>query len=170
MSNSQAGANAAANNWLATQQRARMIKELSAATPPLEQLKVVGKWTLVTIRQGALTASGVDRGLVDAGIDDIQGLADFMSNPLEAQKEYGITTEQALRLGESLAVLLPVYGTPIGLYEALSGESLLGRDLGVVERFFVGAAALVPTALRFTGRSRRQPLSLGRWPADWRSA
>jgi filamentous hemagglutinin len=60
------------------------------------------------------------------------------------EKRSGLTTEQAVRLGESLAALLPVYGTPIGLYQAISGKSLSGEDLTTAERFFNGAAAAVP--------------------------
>jgi filamentous hemagglutinin len=49
-----------------------------------------------------------------------------------------------MRLGENIASLLPVYGTPIALYQAISGESLSGENLTTVERFFNGVAAAVP--------------------------
>jgi hypothetical protein len=43
-----------------------------------------------------------------------------------------------------VAALLPVYGTPIAAYQAISGKSLSGQDLGTAERFFNGVAAAVP--------------------------
>ncbi|MDA7418214.1 DUF637 domain-containing protein [Xenophilus arseniciresistens] len=79
----QAGANAAANNWLATQQRAQMRREMEAANSALEKLKIMGKWVAVSGMQDALTTSGVGKGLLEAGISDVQGLAQFLANPLE---------------------------------------------------------------------------------------
>jgi filamentous hemagglutinin len=37
-----------------------------------------------------------------------------------------------------------VYGTPIALYQAISGQSLTGNDLSTTERYFNGIAAAVP--------------------------
>ncbi|GAA4346844.1 hypothetical protein GCM10023165_31650 [Variovorax defluvii] len=101
---SEAGANAAANNWLATQQRARMARELNEAKTALDQLKVMGRWTLVSAKQDALTASGVGKGLVDAGISDIQGLADFLANPvqgLNGLKQIITSPEARQQLGDA---------------------------------------------------------------------
>ena len=55
-----------------------------------------------------------------------------------------LTTAQALQLGEALAALLPVYGTPIAAYQAITGQSLTGQDLSTAERFFNGVAAVLP--------------------------
>ncbi len=55
-----------------------------------------------------------------------------------------LTTEQAVQFGESVAALLPVYGTPIALYQAITGESLTGQDLSTAERVLNTAAAALP--------------------------
>jgi filamentous hemagglutinin len=47
-------------------------------------------------------------------------------------------------LGENIAALLPFYGTPIALYQAIGGQSLTGTDLSTTERFFNGVAAAIP--------------------------
>ena len=59
-------------------------------------------------------------------------------------KNSKLTTEQAVQLGETLAALLPVYGTPIALYQAVSGNSLTGKELGTAERVLNVAAAALP--------------------------
>jgi Possible hemagglutinin (DUF637) len=56
----------------------------------------------------------------------------------------GLTTAQAVQMGEMLATLLPVYGSPIALYQAISGQSLTGNDLTTTERFFNGIAGAIP--------------------------
>jgi filamentous hemagglutinin len=133
---SQAGANAAANNWLATQQRERMAKELSAAKTPLDQLKVMGKWTLVTAKQDALTASGVGKGLLDSGISDIQGLADFLSNPiegLEGLKQIITSPEARQQLGDSVFRELDAKIDRMKTALEVGGDQnaeQLGKDLG----------------------------------------
>ena len=78
---------------------------------------------------------------------------DLLMNKLETAgtlteigKNSKLTTEQAITLGENVAALLPVYGTPIALYQAISAESLSGSTLSNAERFFNGVAAAVPLA------------------------
>ena len=69
-----------------------------------------------------------------------------------------LTTEQAVLFGETAALLLPVYGTPLALYQAISGESPTGRELGAAERFFsglAGAAGVGSTAYAFFNRLAR---------------
>ncbi len=133
---SEAGANAAANNWLAAQQRTRMAKESSAAKTPLEQLKVMGRWTLVSAKQDALTASGVGKGLVDSGISDIQGLADFLSNPVEGLnglKQIITSPEARQQLGASVFVELDAKIDRMKTALELGGDQnaeQLGKDLG----------------------------------------
>lgn len=77
-----AATTATENNWLATQQVVQMKKELQAADGVLEQLKVRGKWGYVSAKQDVLTATGVGKGLAEAGWNDIQGLAEFLSDPI----------------------------------------------------------------------------------------
>lgn len=66
------------------------------------------------------------------------------ANLIAIDRNSALTTDQAVRLSESLQLLLPVYGTATGLYMAATGESLSGRELSNVERFFSGLAAAVP--------------------------
>ncbi len=56
-----------------------------------------------------------------------------------------LTTEQALKLGEVLASLHPLYGTPIALYQAISGQGIATQaELNAAERFFTAVAAALP--------------------------
>lgn len=71
------------NNWLATQQIVQMKKELKAAQSTLDELKVLGKWGYISTKQDALTTSGVGRGLVESGWNDVKGLAEFLSDPIK---------------------------------------------------------------------------------------
>ena len=83
-------------------------------------------------------------------------LADFRRIDLQMQKleaagnlteiasKTTLTTAQAITLGENIAALLPFYGTPIALYQAIGGQSLTGTDLSTTERFFNGVAAAIP--------------------------
>ena len=77
---------------------------------------------------------------IDAQMQKLESAAQL----LETQKRSGLTTEQAVVLGENIAALLPVYGGAIALYQAMTGESLSGKDLTAIERFFNGVAAAVP--------------------------
>ncbi|WP_194945684.1 hypothetical protein [Limnohabitans sp. DM1] len=77
-------------------------------------------------------------------IDQQMAKLEVAGNLAAISQNSKLTTEQALQLGETVAALLPVYGTPIALYQAISGKSLSGQDLSTVERFFNGAAAAIP--------------------------
>ncbi|MEN5182085.1 hemagglutinin repeat-containing protein [Comamonas testosteroni] len=77
-------------------------------------------------------------------IDQQMAQLDRAGTLVEVANHSRLTTEQALQLGNMVAALLPLYGTPIALYQAISGESLTGQDLGAAERFFNGLAAVLP--------------------------
>ncbi|MGI4780068.1 MAG: filamentous hemagglutinin N-terminal domain-containing protein [Janthinobacterium lividum] len=133
---SQAAANTAANNWLATQQQAQMKKEMDAAKTAGDKLQVFGKWVLVSGRQDALTASGIGKGLVDAGISDVQGLAQFLANPVEGlrglQQIIG-SPEARQQLGDSAFAELDAKVARMQAAVAVGGDQnaeQLGRDLG----------------------------------------
>ncbi|VTU29278.1 hypothetical protein H4CHR_02372 [Variovorax sp. PBS-H4] len=124
---SQAGSNAAANNYLSHSPFANVRGIVATENARL------------AARCGAdCTQADFDR--IDAQMQQLDRAAQLV----ELSRHSGLTTEQALRLGENIASLLPVYGTPIALYQALTGESLTGQNLTTVERFFNGVAAAVP--------------------------
>ncbi len=66
-------------------------------------------------------------------------------NLIEIGQRSTLTTQQALQLGETLASLLPVYGTPVALYQAITGKGIATQtDLTAAERLFNGLAAAIP--------------------------
>jgi hypothetical protein len=75
------GVNAAENNWLATRQKAQLVTELNAANNALDKAKVLGKYALISGKQDVLTVAGVGKGLAESGWSDIQGMAEFLSDP-----------------------------------------------------------------------------------------
>jgi hypothetical protein len=79
--NSAAGA-AVDNNWLATQQLVQAEKEYSEADL-VGKTKVVAKWAYIYQKQEVLTRFGIGKGLVQAGWGDVEGLAQFLLNPVD---------------------------------------------------------------------------------------
>jgi filamentous hemagglutinin len=77
-------------------------------------------------------------------IDQQMAKLEVAGNLTAISQNSKLSTAQALQLGDALAALLPVYGSPIAAYQAISGKSLSGQDLGTAERFFNGVAAAVP--------------------------
>lgn len=132
----QAGANAAANNWLATKQRAQAKQELAAAKTPLEALQVAGKWAAVGVKQDVLTASGVGLGLAESGINDIEGMATFLANPVEGFngiKQLINSPEAREQFGDSVFRELDAKIDRMQLALAEGGDQSalqLGKDLG----------------------------------------
>nr|WP_240314630.1 DUF637 domain-containing protein [Xylella taiwanensis] len=93
------------NNWLATQQNAQMNQELAAANGLLESLQVAAKWGSIYARQEGLTGVGLVKGLAESGLSDIQGLVQFLSNPmagLRGLKELITNREVRQQLGDSV--------------------------------------------------------------------
>ncbi|NIE75374.1 filamentous hemagglutinin N-terminal domain-containing protein [Pantoea sp. Ap-967] len=78
-----AAAGAVDNNWLATQQLVQAKKELKEAQGRIAELKVIAKWAFISRKQDLLTQTGVGAGLLQAGFDDIKGLADFIMHPID---------------------------------------------------------------------------------------
>ncbi|WP_158272886.1 hemagglutinin repeat-containing protein [Limnohabitans sp. T6-5] len=77
-------------------------------------------------------------------IDQQMAKLEVAGNLAAISQNSKLTTAQAMQLGEAVAALLPVYGTPIAAYQAITGQSLTGQDLSTAERFFNGVAAAVP--------------------------
>ncbi|WP_434428428.1 VENN motif pre-toxin domain-containing protein [Xylella fastidiosa] len=93
------------NNWLATQQVVQMKKDISAAKNNLEMLKVIAKWGGIYTKQEVLTTVGLVNGLGEAGINDIKGMLEFLSDPvagLKALKELIVNPEVRQQLGDSV--------------------------------------------------------------------
>ncbi|ALR05210.1 DUF769 domain-containing protein [Xylella fastidiosa] len=93
------------NNWLATQQVIQMKKDISDAKNNLEMLKVIGKWGGIYTKQEGLTTVGLMNGLGEAGINDIKGMLEFLSDPiagLKGLKELIVNPEVRQQLGDSV--------------------------------------------------------------------
>nr|WP_223472662.1 MULTISPECIES: hemagglutinin repeat-containing protein [unclassified Pseudomonas] len=73
------------NNWLATQQLVQAEKEYSEADL-VGKAKVVAKWAYIYQKQEVLTRFGIGKGLAQAGWSDVEGLAQFLLNPVEGIK------------------------------------------------------------------------------------
>ncbi|MBC3346496.1 hemagglutinin repeat-containing protein [Pseudomonas sp. SWRI196] len=82
--NTAAGA-AVDNNWLATQQLVQAEKEYAEADLG-GKAKVVAKWAYIYQKQEVLTRFGIGKGLAQAGWSDVEGLAQFLLNPVEGIK------------------------------------------------------------------------------------
>ena len=63
-----------------------------------------------------------------------------------------LTPEQTLKLGDMLTSLLPLYGSPAALYQAVTGQGLSGQPLGTAERWLMGIAAAIPAGSVIYGK------------------
>ena len=79
--NSAAGA-AVDNNWLATQQLVQLKKEYEEADGVIEKAQVLGKWGYISSKQDVLTQFGLGKGLVQSGWSDVEGMAQFLADPM----------------------------------------------------------------------------------------
>lgn len=160
---SQAGGNAAANNWLATRQKAQMEKELKAASSALDKARVMGTWTYTSAKQDALTASGIGKGLADSGWSDVKGITEFLLNPLaglNGLKQIIASEDIRQQLGDAafkqLDAKIERMKTALDVGGDQNAEQL-GRDLGglvwQVGSVVTGAAGLAKggVALAQTG-------------------
>lgn len=133
---STAAATAVDNNWLATQQRVQMNKELDAAEGMIEYLKVQGKWFYISREQDVITTAGVGKGLILAGWSDIEGLAGFLSDPiagLKGLKDIVSNPEVRKQIGDSLVAEFDakISRMETALEVGGTGQALqFGEDLG----------------------------------------
>ncbi|MGN5479988.1 hypothetical protein ACTMU2_33615 [Cupriavidus basilensis] len=49
-----------------------------------------------------------------------------------------LTPEQTLKLADTLSNLLPYYGSAAMLYQAVTGQTLSGQELGTADRWLSG--------------------------------
>ena len=91
-------------------------------------------------------ACGTNCTLADYRRIDLQMLKlETAGNLTEIASKTTLTTDQAIRLGENIAALLPFYGTPIAFYQAATGKTIItNEDLSTAERVLNVAAAAIP--------------------------
>ncbi|CAM3889789.1 hemagglutinin repeat-containing protein [Ectopseudomonas alcaliphila] len=126
------------NNWLASQQIVQMNKELEAADGTLETLKVLAKWGYVSRRQDVLTSVGIGKGLAESGWNDIEGLAQFLSDPiagLSGLKQLISSPDARQELGDSVFRELDAKIDRMTIALEHGGDQnaeQLGKDLGAL--------------------------------------
>ncbi|KAF9368220.1 hypothetical protein CPC16_005573, partial [Podila verticillata] len=97
------------NNWLATEQKALIQKELEACKDDFVCKTLTElKWTGVVVKQDALTMAGLISGLAEAGWHDAEGLVEFfkgLPNSLEGLASL-VNKEVRDQIGEAIAAEL----------------------------------------------------------------
>lgn len=63
-----------------------------------------------------------------------------------------LTPEQALRLADTLSNLLPYYGSAAMLYQAVTGQTLSGQELGTADRWLSGILGAIPAGAAAYGK------------------
>lgn len=128
---------AAQNNWLATEQRVQMQKDLVACNGNLGcQLQTNAKWFAVSGKQDLLTAGGVWKGLNEAAVIDAAGLVRFASDPVAALKGLqALVDDPQVRaaLGDQIVSSLKTRIASMDNALTVGGDAnaeQLGRDLG----------------------------------------
>ena len=128
------------NNWLATQQIVQMQKELEEAKSEglLTQLQVYAKWAGISAKQDVLTAGGMRLGLSEGGLQDIEGLAQFLAHPIEGLQGLASVVNNPdvrARLGEEAtkSLLASIDRMTLALETGGDDQAVqLGRDLGLL--------------------------------------
>jgi filamentous hemagglutinin len=124
------------NNWLATQQWIQANKEISEAKGAIAKLAATAKWAGISVKQDVLTTSGIGQGLVEAGVQDVEGLTQFMTHPIEGLKgmaEAVSNPDVRNALGETAYKSLMDSIGRMGTALETGGDDQavqLGRDLG----------------------------------------
>ncbi|MCA8097615.1 hemagglutinin repeat-containing protein [Burkholderia contaminans] len=128
---------AAQNNWLATEQRVQMQKDLVACNGNLGcQLQTNAKWFAVSGKQDLLTAGGVWKGLNEAAVIDAAGLVRFASDPVAALKGLqALVDDPQVRAALGDQIVSSLKTRIAGMDNALTvggdaNAEQLGRDLG----------------------------------------
>ena len=126
------------NNWLSTQQFVQAKKELEEAQGTLAKAIVTAKWFGTSVRQDALTAGGIGLGIAESGLQDIRGLAEFLSDPLTGLQGIASvvsSSEVRAQLGEEVTASLLGSIDRMKLALEVGGDDhavQLGRDLGAL--------------------------------------
>ncbi|MBR8302342.1 hemagglutinin repeat-containing protein [Burkholderia dolosa] len=128
---------AAQNNWLATEQRVQMQKDLVACNGNLGcQLQTNAKWFAASGKQDLLTAGGVWKGLNEAALIDAAGLIRFASDPVAGLKGLQALVEDPqvrAALGDQIVTSLKTRIASMDNALTVGGDAnaeQFGRDLG----------------------------------------
>ena len=124
------------NNWLATQQIVQAAKEINEAKNPLEALKIIGKWQLISGRQDLLTGTGFAKGFTDgmagSGLGTLDSAIVFLRDPAAswaAVSEFASSKEAFKQLGAVAYAALQSQVSQVG--EALEkGGDANAENLG----------------------------------------
>lgn len=144
------------NNWLATQQYVQAQKEIEAAKSEglMEQAKVAAKWAATSVKQDVLTAGGIGLGLAESGLQDIEGLAEFLADPVAGlQGLASVVSDSKVReqLGEAATASLLGSIDRMTLALETGGDDQavqLGRDLGTLIYTVAGVVTAVGGAAK----------------------
>ncbi|WP_460163496.1 hemagglutinin repeat-containing protein [Pseudomonas sp. S2_F03] len=128
------------NNWLATQQIVQMQKELEEAKSKglIAQALVYAKWIGVSAKQDILTVGGLRQGLSEGGMQDIEGMAQFLAHPIDGLSGLAsAVSDPAVRakLGDAATDSLLASIDRMKLAFETGGDDQavqLGRDLGLL--------------------------------------
>ncbi|WP_443115240.1 hemagglutinin repeat-containing protein [Herbaspirillum seropedicae] len=126
------------NNWLASQQIVQMNKELSEASTLLDKLKIQAKWAGTSMKQDALTLTGVGKGLAESGWEDVKGVSEFMMHPIDGLngiKQVISSSEARKALGEAMYGELNAKIERMKLALDQGGDQnaeQLGKDIGAL--------------------------------------
>ncbi|TWC49163.1 filamentous hemagglutinin [Pseudomonas sp. SJZ080] len=128
------------NNWLATQQVVQAQKELEEAKSEglIAQAQVIAKWAGTSVKQDALTTGGIGLGIAEAGLQDVEGLSQFLAHPIEGlQGLASAVNDPAVRsqLGEAAtaSLLASIDRMTLALETGGDDQAIqLGRDLGML--------------------------------------
>jgi filamentous hemagglutinin len=67
-------------------------------------------------------------------------------------KMSNLTPEQTLKLADTLSNLLPYYGSAAMLYQAVTGQTLSGQELGAADRWLSGILGAIPVGAAAYGK------------------
>ncbi|WP_081791037.1 hemagglutinin repeat-containing protein [Pseudomonas umsongensis] len=128
------------NNWLATQQYVQAQRELEEAKSEglIAQAQVIAKWAGISLKQDALTTGGIGLGIAEAGLQDVEGLSQFLANPIEGLQGLASAVNNPdvrARLGEEAtkSLLASIDRMTLALETGGDDQAVqLGRDLGLL--------------------------------------
>jgi len=126
------------NNWLASQQIVQYNKEMGEAKTLSEKLKVQAKWSYTSMKQDAITLTGIGKGLAESGWSDVKGLSDFMLHPIDGLnglKQIFSSSEARSALGDTLYAELNAKIERMKLALEQGGDQnaeQFGKDIGAL--------------------------------------
>ncbi len=126
------------NNWLATQQLVQAHKEMDEAVGLVAKAAVLAKWSGVSVKQDLLTSSGIGLGITQGGLQDVEGLSQFLAHPIEGLSGLASVVssdEVRAKLGTAAAdsLVASIDRMKIALETGGDEQAVqLGRDLGLL--------------------------------------